>query len=129
MRPAVSVGRTTTLDELAQNYPTLGGNLLAQHDLSSYFNAPEPTESDQKLFEHGVLPLTDNFNLNFDHLDGHHDSAFDDFNLDDFLHQHEDQSASDIQCTDGFTETTSILQPPFGASSYGCDDGGNAVSV
>ena len=117
------------MDELAHAYPNLGGNLLTQHDISSYFNAPEPDVTDHHLFGNGVLPPTDNFNLNFDHMDGHNDSVFDDFILDDFLHQHEDQPTLETQCADEFTEKTSILQPPFGASSYGCDDGGNAVSV
>jgi len=126
--PAVSVGSTTALDELAYS-TNLSGDLLAQHDINSYFNAPESDLTDPNIFGNGILPASDNFNINFDNLDGHNDSVFDDFILDDFLHQHEDQPTLETQCADELTEKTSILQPPFGASSYGCDDGGNAVSV
>ena len=128
MRPAVSVGRTTALDEL-HSYSNLSSNSTHQHDFSSYFQHPDPSESDRQYLENTVLPLADTFNLDFDHMVGYHDSVLDDFNLDDFLHQHEDQPAPEIQSTDSVVETTAGQQPTFGASSYGCDDVGNAVSV
>lgn len=133
MRPAVSVGRTTALDELNHSHEfshlsDLDSHHAAQHDFGSYFDAPEPTEADRQFLEHGVLPVADNFNLNFDHLVGHNDGAFDDFNLDDFLN-HDDQPAPETQSSDSLAETTASLQPQFGASFNGCDDGANAVSV
>ncbi len=131
MRPAVSVGRTTALDEFDINnfnhLSNLNNDSLHQHDFGSYFDVPQPTESDCQIFENGILPITDNFGSNFDNLVGHNDSEFDSFNLDDFLH--DDQPATEIQSSDQLAETTASLQPQFGASFSGCDDGGNAISV
>lgn len=133
MRPAVSVGRTTALDDFNDSNDfhlasSLGNDNVHQHDFSGYFDAPQPTESDHFILENGILPIADNFNLNYDHMVGHNDGGFDDFDLDDFLN-HDDPLASEIQSTDKLAETTASLQPQLGASSYGCDDGGNAVSV
>ncbi|RFU25967.1 hypothetical protein B7463_g10365, partial [Scytalidium lignicola] len=100
-------------------------------DYTSYFDLPHASSSDHLLLENGILPLADSFDLNYDHMAGDHDGVLDDFNINDFLHGHDDliaqQTATDFQSSDSLAETTAILQPPFGASSYGCDDGGNAV--
>ena len=132
MRPAVSVGRTTALDGLDPNgfghLSDLGSNIIHQHDYSSYFDAPNPPQSDRDFLENGILPIADSFDLNFDHLVGYNDGVIDDFNLDEYLHNDE-QLAPEIQSTDPLAEKTANLQPQFGASSDGCDDGANAVSV
>jgi transcriptional activator HAC1 len=133
VRPAVSVGRTTALDDFNDSHDfsllsNLGDDNVHQHDFSGYFDAPQATESDNYLLENGVLPLADNINLNYDNMVSHNDGAFDDFNLDDFLN-HDDQPAPETQSSDSLAETTASLQPQLGASSYGCDDGGNAVCV
>jgi len=131
--PAVSVGRTTALDGFnnSNNFShlsNLGHQSLPQYDFGGYFDAPDSTESDRHFFENGIAPIADQFDLNYDHLVGHHDSVIDDFDLDDFLHQ-DDQLAPEIHSSDSLAETTANLQPQLGASSFGCDDGGNAVSV
>lgn len=129
--PAVSVGRTTALDGFDINnfnhLSNFGDESLHQHDFGSYFDAPDASESNHQLFQDGVLPITDAFCYNLDNMDGHNDSEPDNFDLGDFLH--DDQPATEIQSSDQLAETTASLQPQFGASSFGCDDGGNAVSV
>jgi len=133
VRPAVSVGRTATLDEFDASHnfshlSNLGGN--PPHDFGGYFNLPEPTESDRLILENGILPIADSFDLNYGHLAGDNDNVLDDFNINDFLHHDEiTQPAPEVQSSDSLAETTASLQPQLGASSYGCDDGGNAVSV
>jgi len=139
VRPAVSVGRTVALegsiddDDDDSNLSNPGSKLVDSLDFTSYFELPHTTQSDRLLFENGILPLTDTFDLNYDHLAGNHDSIIDDFNINDFLHGHDEiiaqQTATDFQSSDSLAETTASLQPRFGASSYGCDDGGNAVSI
>jgi transcriptional activator HAC1 len=131
--PAVSVGRTTALDGYQNSndfshLSNLGNHSLHQYDFGGYFDAPDPTESDRQFFENGIAPIADQFDLNYDHLVSHNDSVIDDFNLDDFLH-HDDQPAPEIHSSDSLAETTANLQPQLGASSFGCDDGGHAVSV
>jgi transcriptional activator HAC1 len=130
----VSVGRTTALDGFnfsdnnVSNFVThSGSNPTYQFN---YFDAPQPTESDMSIFENRVLPLTDNFDLNFDHLAYNHDSVINDFNIEDYLHHDENnQPAPDAQSSDSLAESIASLQPQLGASTYGCDDGGNAVSI
>lgn len=134
MRPAVSVGRTTALDELNHtgffdNLADFDGNSVHQNEFSSFFDLPEPNVSDHLYPEARILPVTDNFNLNFDHMDGHNDNVLEGFDISEFLHQHDEQPAPEIQSTDAYAETTASLQPQFGASSNGCDDGAIAVSV
>ena len=123
----MSVGGTTALDEFS-HLSTSSHNVP---DFGSYFNAPEPTESDCYILENRVLPITNSFDLNFDHMVGDNDGVFDDFNINDFLHHQDDiaQPAPEVQPSDELAETTASLQPQFGASTYGCDDGGNAISV
>jgi len=135
VRPAVSVGRAAALDDFNDSHDfshlsNLGHNHVHQHDFRGYFDLPEPTESDRLILENGILPIADAFDLNYDHLAGDNDGVFDDFNINDFLNHDEiTQPAPEIQSSDSLAETTASLQPQLGASSYGCDDGGNAVSV
>jgi transcriptional activator HAC1 len=129
VRPAVSVGRTTALD--GYNFgllPNFGDNTLYDNGLASYLELPDSTGADSRFFENGVLPYTDSFDFNNNHLVGNNDGGIDAFNLDDFINQ-DDQPAPEIQSSDSLAEKTPNLQPQFGASSFGCDDGGNAVSV
>jgi len=131
--PAVSVGRTTALDGYADHnsfshLSNLDHDHVSQHDLSEYFNAPQPSESDHYLLENGIGPIADSFNLDFNNMVNYNDGAFDDINLDDFLHN-DDQPATEIHSSDKLAETTASLQPQLGASLDGCDSSGNAVSV
>lgn len=134
MRPAVSVGRTTALDDFATNQQFDPNNHgLAPPDFSQYLDFPTASVSDNEFLENGILPLTDNFNLEYDHLAGHHTDFTDDFNINDFL-IHDNESAQpcvppEIQSENELAEKTTSLQPPIGASLDGCDDGRNAVSV
>jgi len=131
--PAVSVGRTTALgfdNGFSSNDGIHHGNSSLQYNYGGFFDAPQPSDSDLYQFENKVLPLTDSFDLNFDHLAYDHNGAIDDFNINDFLHHDENnQPAPDAQSSDSLAESIALLQPPVGASSYGCDDGGHAVSI
>lgn len=131
--PAVSVGRTTALDGFTNNHnfshlSNIDDHFIPQHDFSGFFDAPNPSESDHQFLENGLPHLTDNFNLDFNHMDSHNDSFFNDEDFNDFLN-HDDQLATETQSSDKFAETTASLQPQLGASFNGCDSGGNAVSV
>jgi len=138
--PAVSVRGQPALDEFQDdsnnnlsNYGLHhGNNSIHQFDYGSIFDAPQPTQSDLYILENQILPLTNPFDFSLDHLDYDHPNGIDaTFNIDDFLHQPDEhnQPAPDVQSSDSLAESTASLQPQLGASSYGCDDGGNAVSV
>lgn len=128
MRPAVSIGGATALDGL-DDISHFGNDLLYQYDISSYFAAPEPTDSDLRFLENGISPHAHLLNIDIDCLAHHNESVTDDFkNFDEFIN-HDDQFANEIQSTDQLAETTASLQPQFGASFDGCDDGAIAVSV
>merc|ERR1711977_502034 len=73
------------------------------------------------------LPPTSSI-IFFDNLAHNNDGVFEDSHFDEFLN-HDDQPAPEIQSSDSLAEKTTSLQPPFGASTFGCDDGSNAVSV
>jgi transcriptional activator HAC1 len=129
VRPAVSVGRTTALDGYNFTFaPNFGDNSLYDNSLGGYLDLPDSTGADSRFFENGVLPYTDSFDFNNNHLVSHNDGGIDAFNLDDFINQDE-QQPTEIQSSDSLAEKTPNQQPQFGASSFGCDDGGNAVSV
>lgn len=134
--PAVSVGRTTALDQLSHTYnplSTLNAQPPHQYNFGGYFDTPAPTDADSHFLEHHLSTLTDSFDLNYDHMAPHNDLVFDDFKFDEFItHQPDDQLATnsfEILAADADADKTANLQPQLGASSYGCDDGGNAVSV
>lgn len=135
MRPAVSVGRATALDGFNTSHSldhlsSLSNDPVHQYNLEGYFDAPDPSESDRYLLENGILAEPNVFDLNYDHLAFDNDGALDDFNINEYLHHDENnQPAPEVQSSDSVAESTSSLQPPFGASTYGCDDGSNAVSV
>jgi len=133
VRPAVSVRRTRALvpefDAFDFGlYSDLGNDSYPESSLSGYLDAPDSNGADSSFFESGIQPLINSFDFNNNHMDGHNNGPFDDFNLDDFVH-HDDQPAPEIQSSDSLAETTANLQPPLGASLDGCDFGGNAVSV
>jgi transcriptional activator HAC1 len=133
--PAVSVERTTALDGFSSaefgHYPSYGDYSLDTDGLVSYLDNPDTNGTDLQFFEDRVEPLADTFNNHFDHLAGDNIGAANDLiEFDDFIHQDEiTQSAPEVQSSDSLTEKTPSLQPQFGASSYGCDIGGNAVVV
>jgi hypothetical protein len=130
----VSVRRTTTLDDFDRNqHFDLNNHGLASTDFGQYLDFPTASLSDHAFLENGVLPLTDNFNLEYDNLAGHHTEFADDFNINDFL-IHDNESVQpcippEIQSENESVEKTASLQPPVGASLDGCDDGRIAVSV
>jgi transcriptional activator HAC1 len=129
VRPAVSVGRATALDGFndSHDFSHLSNLVNTDGDFASFLEDSTPTESDHQFYEDNVAPLTDDFKSIYDHSVGH-DGDYAAFNMDEFLN-HDDPHTSELRSSDLFAETTASLQPQFGASSYGCDDGGNAVSV
>ncbi|RDW66777.1 hypothetical protein BP5796_09526 [Coleophoma crateriformis] len=134
VRPAVSVDRTTALDDFnTSNLPSLtshGIDGLPHDGFEQYLDLPHAPNSNSHIFDFGVTPTTESFDSKFDHLDGNHGILFEDFNINDFLHQDDlMQSAPEVQSSDSAAQTTALLQPPFGAATYARDKGGNAVSV
>jgi transcriptional activator HAC1 len=129
---AVSVGRTTALDGFNNNQQF---GLMASFgsdypNFDHLFAHPESDESNLQDLDNTFLPITDAFSLGNDHLDGNHYESTNDFDINDFLHHDEImQPAPEASSSDQLVEKTSSLQPQFGASSYGCDSGGPAVSV
>lgn len=102
MRPAVSVGGATALDELDASHHldhlTALGHVHGDNYLDGYFDAPDSLESDHYLAENGVLAIPDTFNLNYDPLALNHDGITDDFDLAEFLNNDEPTFlASDLQ--------------------------------
>jgi len=133
VRPAVSVGRTTALDDgFDPNefglFSNLGNDNIHDDGYSSFFGAADPTGADNRFFENGIQSLTHNFDPNYNNMASHNDNVLADFNINDFLYP-DAELAPEIQSSDSLAEKTANLQPQFGASSLGCDDGGNAVSV
>jgi len=129
--PAVSVGRSSALDGFDLNsfdLSHLSAHAHDQYGYDGYLDLPQPSESDLNFLENRVLPTVDQFDHFFDNVAHDNNGVFEDDHFDEFLN-HDDQPAPEIQSTDSLAEKTASLQPQFGASSYGCDDGGNAVSV
>ncbi|KFY48975.1 hypothetical protein V495_00862 [Pseudogymnoascus sp. VKM F-4514 (FW-929)] len=114
---------------------------------SSNARAPDVTQHSaaSSLFD-DILPVADSFALDLAHLDasqtqsslsnnvnnnGDNSNMFPDFHLDDFLVAHHDafDNSPSFLLEECAPATTAGLQPPFGASTDGCDDGRNAVTV
>ncbi|KFX99281.1 hypothetical protein V490_01867 [Pseudogymnoascus sp. VKM F-3557] len=114
---------------------------------SSNARAPDVTQHSaaSSLFD-DILPVADSFALDLAHLDasqtqsslsnnvnnnGDNNNMFPDFHLDDFLVAHHDafDNSPSFLLEECAPATTAGLQPPFGASTDGCDDGRNAVTV
>ncbi|KFY30876.1 hypothetical protein V493_01592 [Pseudogymnoascus sp. VKM F-4281 (FW-2241)] len=111
---------------------------------SSSARAPDVTQHSaaSSLFD-DIIPVADSFALDLAHLDPSqaHSSLgninngnadmFPDFHLDDFLVAHHDafDNSPSFFPEECAPATTAGLQPPFGASTDGCDDGRNAVTV
>jgi len=133
VRPAVSVRRTTALDEfnIHSQFPRFqdfGDYSLDSDEFSSIIDNADANGADLDFYQDRIAPITDSFHLDFDHLAGDNHGAANEFEFDDFIHQDEvTQSAPEVQSSDSLAETTAGLQPPTGASTYGCDDGGIAV--
>jgi hypothetical protein len=126
----VSVGRTTALDGF-QNQQFDGSHYdMANADIN-FLDFPPTSFSDHQFLENGILPITDSFNLEYDHLSSNHTDFVNDFNIDDFVHDNDSAQCAptEIQPENESVEKTTILQPPVGASLDGCDDGRHAVSV
>lgn len=132
----MSVGGASALD---------APRALANPDLSHYYSYAPSSPSQSSLFDE-ILPVADSFALDLAHLDpsqAHHSLAslhnnngnnadmFPDFHLDDFLVAHHDafDNSPSFFPEECAPATTAGLQPPFGASTDGCDDGRNAVTV
>jgi len=129
--PAVSVGRAPALDGFDLNsfdLSHLSNHPHDQYGYESYLDLPSASESDLDFLNNRVLPAANQFDHFFDNLAPNNDGVFEDSHFDEFLN-HDDQPAPEIQSSDSLAEKTASLQPPFGASTYGCDDGSNAVSV
>jgi len=101
----------------------------AQHDYRNYFDFPGASLSDHAFLDNGIMSAAQQANFDDNHL-ACHDTGFADFDFNDFLIADNAHGAlPKIQSENESVEKTAILQPPVGASSYGCDDGSNAVSV
>jgi transcriptional activator HAC1 len=127
----VSVGRATALDEFNQQYFDLSHHNMFDASID-YLGFPDATYNDSQLIDNGILPAVDSFNLEFDHMVGQHSNGADSFDIGEFLHHDLDSTqcaSSETQFESEFTEKTSSLQPPNGASLDGCDSGSNAVTV
>jgi len=127
-RPAVSIGRTPALDSFGSALTTVGSDDYSKYSFGGVFDAPLASDADTALFENHILPITDTFYLDDYNLAHDHHSAIDDFNFNDFLNEH-GQPAPEAQSSDSLAEQPASLQPQFGASLDGCDDGCHAVSV
>merc|ERR1711939_803014 len=131
VRPAVSVGRAPALDGFDLNgfdLSHLSNNTHDQYGYESYLDLPSTSQSDLDFLDNRVLPAANQFDHFFDNLAHNNDGVFEDSHFDEFLN-HDDQPAPEVQSSDSLAEKTTSLQPPFGASTFGCDDGSNAVSV
>lgn len=130
----MSVGGASALD---------APRALAHPDLAHYYSYAPSSPSQSSLFD-DILPVADSFAMDLAHLDpsqAHHSSLaninhgnadmFPDFHLDDFLVAHHDafDNSPSFFPEECAPATTAGLQPPFGASTDGCDDGRNAVTV
>lgn len=126
----MSVGRAAALEFDINSFDLshLGNNSHDEHGYAGYLDLPATTQSDIDLLDNRVIPAANQFDHFLNNMDHNNDIVFDDYQFDEFLN-HDDQPAPEIQSTDSLAEKTASLQPPFGASSIGCDDGGNAVSV
>merc|ERR1712149_109336 len=80
------------------------------------------SQSDLDFLDNRVLPAANQFDHFFDNLAHNNDGVFEDSHFDEFLNR-DDQPAPEIQSSDSLAEKTTSLQPPFGASTFGCDDG------
>jgi transcriptional activator HAC1 len=135
VRPAVSVGRTTALDAFSTSHsfndlPAFSNNPIPAYSLGGFFDDPESSMPDYGLIDGGVFSANDTSDFNIDHLADYYNDVSNTFNIDDFVHHDENnQPAPEVQSSDTVAESTPSLQPHFGASSDGCDFGGNAVSV
>ena len=121
----MSVGGAKALDFSAGPQP------LHHHDISLFLDYPRAFESHHDFTTNGTVPSSDFFDSEYDHLDSHNYGATDaQLDFDDYLNDYTTQPpALEIQSENPLAEKTASLQPPFGASTYGCDVGSNAVSV
>ncbi|APA11398.1 hypothetical protein sscle_07g061680 [Sclerotinia sclerotiorum 1980 UF-70] len=130
----VSTESTTALDEFSSeysNYTSFGQYPLDPNDgFDGHLEYPDSLGADQTFFNERVGPIADAFSNNFDNLAGDNIGAANDALFEDFIHQDEiTQSAPEVHSSDSFIEKTFSLQSQHGASSSGCDVGGNAVIV
>ena len=125
MRPAVSIESASALDSFSYlSTPS--------YDMRSLMDFPESTDANLGQFADGLLPPNDSFDFNYDNMAHDNHFAFDDNNIfESFINhdEHNQPSQSEVQSADPLAEQAAFLQPPIGASSHGCDAGGNAVSV
>ncbi|KAB8295817.1 hypothetical protein EYC80_008639 [Monilinia laxa] len=104
---------------------------LGANDVGNYFDNPETLGADQDFFNQRVEPIADSFTNDFNNLAGDNIGAANDLFFDAFINQNPEitQSAPEVHSSDLLAEKTLSLQSHHGASSSGCDVGGNAVIV
>jgi len=129
VRPAVSVGRASALDEFYQSFSLLDG-IHPNAGFDHLFGFPEPSFADNEFLTNEILPVTNDLSLDFDHLAGNN-VDYTDFDINNYVHDAENTylTSQEIQPENESVEKTTSLQPPIGASFNGCDDGRIAVSV
>lgn len=99
--------------------------------MGNYFDNPDTLGADQDFFNQRVEPIADSFTNDFNNLAGDNIGAANDLFFDAFINQNPEitQSAPEVHSSDSLAEKTLSLQSQHGASSSGCDVGGNAVIV
>ncbi|CZT40578.1 related to HAC1 BZIP transcription factor, regulates the unfolded-protein response [Rhynchosporium secalis] len=120
--PVVDSNTNASSSDLTQHPAAMFNQSHDQYEYESYLDLPSTSASDLELLNNRVLPATNQFDHFFDNLAHNNDGVFEDSHFDEFLNQ-DDQPATEIQSSDSLAEKTASLQSPFGASTYGCDDG------
>ncbi|KAG4442930.1 hypothetical protein IFR05_001543 [Cadophora sp. M221] len=128
MGPIVDTISNANSSDLTQHPAAMFNHAHDQYGYEGYLDLPSASESDIDFLNNRVLPTAHQFDHFFDNLAPNNDGVFEDSHFDEFLN-HDDQPAPEIQSSDSLAEKTASLQPPFGASTFGCDDGSHAVSV
>ncbi|ESZ95155.1 hypothetical protein SBOR_4455 [Sclerotinia borealis F-4128] len=129
----MSAERTKALDEFIPdfpNYSNFGNYVMDPNGFNGFLEHPDSLGADQTFLEERLEPLIDTFNNSFDNLADDNNGTINESIFDDFTYQDEiTQSAPEVHSSSSLAEKTSSLQSQHGASSSGCDVGGNAVSV
>ncbi|QSZ37063.1 hypothetical protein DSL72_009155 [Monilinia vaccinii-corymbosi] len=126
----VSTEETRPLDGFDTEFNDYSYSMGADQ-LGGYLNHPDSLGTDQDFFEQRVEPIADSFITEFNNLAGDNNGTANDFFFEDFIHHNPEttQSAPEVHSSDSLAEKTPSLQSQLGASSSGCDVGGNAVIV
>lgn len=125
--PAVSVGSATMGDIFASQL--FSSDCMLSNDS---LGATRLDMGGYNSFGPGFSFTEDGFDHQSNYLNSEHDHMAS-YNLDEYiiLNPYDENSsrAPEIRSSDAFVDKAFGLQPPVGASSFGCDAGSNAVTV